>query len=326
MNIELLSSLLNRLMISHDRVTLPGMGSFISEVAPAYFSSAGMVINPPYRRILFRSKELWDDKILTNEYAKERGVAVASAESEIEQYVEWLKLQLRNNGHFKFPNFGTIRATTDNDFFFVAQQGIFNYIEAYGLEPVPVKKLSTLGNIERLKKRRVRNFFKHPPIFPTLTDVEDLFADLDNGALQHEEIEEVESLDQNMVEQYKKQFEAVERVEGGSNLVEAEGGNVSDSDLIEAEEGNVSDSDFVEADESVEGEREQIEPKEGELSVEVVKSRRESSLISKVIIILSIIFLLLLLVILLHHYREELQPFLEKILYSREERELLKLL
>ena len=45
-------------------VSLPGMGGFIAELAPSVFSDRATVIHPPYRRILFRTSEVWNDGVL----------------------------------------------------------------------------------------------------------------------------------------------------------------------------------------------------------------------------------------------------------------------
>ena len=48
--------MVKELILDNDRVALPGLGSFVAEVVPSTFSDKGYTINPPYRRLHFRSK------------------------------------------------------------------------------------------------------------------------------------------------------------------------------------------------------------------------------------------------------------------------------
>lgn len=310
MNLELLSSILNKLTLHHERVSLPGLGSFVGEVAPAYFSLAGKAINPPYRRILFRSKELHNDGLLTECYAKELEISREVAEEKLHQFAEWLKIELSEKQHFKFPNFGTIRATADNDYYFVAQQGIFNYIEAFGLEPVTVSHLTPRGKIERLRGRRVRNFFKIKPTFPTLPAPKELSAALSDEELSEEQINI--DIDEQSVVQELEGSETITLVE---NIIEED--IVAEeiiSDKIVAEE--IDSSDTVIEDKPEEDAQDSFVPPQ-------LKESKNSTF-KIVVITLSIIFAILVIIILLHHFREELHPLLEKILYNKEERELLR--
>ena len=63
MDISLLSRMVKELVLKNDRVSLPGLGVFACEYVPASFSDKGFVINPPYRRVFFRSRKE-DDGIL----------------------------------------------------------------------------------------------------------------------------------------------------------------------------------------------------------------------------------------------------------------------
>ena len=55
MDIDLLSKMVKELILDNDKVSLPGLGAFVAEVVPATFSDKGYTVNPPYRRLSFRS-------------------------------------------------------------------------------------------------------------------------------------------------------------------------------------------------------------------------------------------------------------------------------
>ena len=56
MDIDLLSKMVKELILDDDKVVLPGLGCFVAEIVPAYFSDKGYTINPPYRKLYFRAR------------------------------------------------------------------------------------------------------------------------------------------------------------------------------------------------------------------------------------------------------------------------------
>ena len=90
MNIDLLSKMVRELILDHDRVTLPGLGTFVAELVPASFSDKGYTINPPYRRLSFRpSKE--EDNLLANLYSRSNNVDEDVAQRIIADFVGEMK-------------------------------------------------------------------------------------------------------------------------------------------------------------------------------------------------------------------------------------------
>jgi nucleoid DNA-binding protein/preprotein translocase subunit SecG len=163
MDLDLFSGIIRKLILVHDRVSLPGMGSFIAETAPSVFSDRAMVIHPPFRRILFRPGEIWNDGILEDAYAREFSLDDDVARKEIAEFVSYLKGELNTHKSVRIPEFGTMRATEQNDYFFVAEKGLFNYLETFGLEPLNIKILPKKGEIETHTKNAVKNFFGQLP-------------------------------------------------------------------------------------------------------------------------------------------------------------------
>ena len=86
MDVLLLSRMIKELVLENDRVSLPGLGVFVCEYVPASFSDKGFVINPPYKRIYFRSKKE-DDGLLVSFYAGKNGVDMDVAEKFVEDAV-----------------------------------------------------------------------------------------------------------------------------------------------------------------------------------------------------------------------------------------------
>ena len=138
MDIDLLSKMVKELILDNDRVVLPGLGSFVAEIVPATFSDKGYTINPPYRKLYFRSKPDEGSDLIPF-YAKSNSVSEEIAEKVIVDFVSELKTILFHRKTVIFPGLGRLRATKENNVFFVADEDLDIYPEGFGLEPISLK-------------------------------------------------------------------------------------------------------------------------------------------------------------------------------------------
>ena len=138
MDIDLLSKMVKELILDNDRVALPGLGSFVAEVVPSTFSDKGYTINPPYRRLYFRSKPD-EGRELAEFYASTNKVEEDMAERIIKDFVSELKSVLHAKKTVVFPGLGRLRATKENNVFFVADEDLDIYPAGFGLEPISLK-------------------------------------------------------------------------------------------------------------------------------------------------------------------------------------------
>ena len=138
MDIDLLSKMVKELILDNDRVALPGLGSFVAEIVPSTFSDKGYTINPPYRRLYFRSRPDQGDE-LTKLYAKANSIEMEIADRIIKDFVTELKTILFTKKTVIFPGLGRLRATKENAVFFVADEDLDIYPAGFGLEPISLK-------------------------------------------------------------------------------------------------------------------------------------------------------------------------------------------
>lgn len=138
MDIDLLSKMVKELILDNERVVLPGLGSFVAEIVPATFSDKGYTINPPYRKLYFRSKPDEGSDLIPF-YAKSNSVSEEIAEKVIVDFVAGLKTVLFQKKTVIFPGLGRLRATKENNVFFVADEDLDIYPEGFGLEPISLK-------------------------------------------------------------------------------------------------------------------------------------------------------------------------------------------
>ena len=138
MDIDLLSKMVKELILDNDKVVLPGLGAFVAEMVPSTFSDKGYTINPPYRRLYFRSKPDEGD-LLANFYASSNGVDFYVADKAVRDFISELKSILYVKKTIIFPGLGRMRATKENAVFFVADEELDIYPEGLGLEPISLK-------------------------------------------------------------------------------------------------------------------------------------------------------------------------------------------
>ncbi|MBO4427173.1 MAG: hypothetical protein J5771_01630 [Bacteroidales bacterium] len=138
MDIGLLSKMLHELLLGNDKVGLPGMGSFIAELVPATFTDKGYAINPPYRRVVFLPGP-GDDGLLAAHLARIAGISEAQALEVLQKYLAELKAELIDRKTVVFPGLGRLRATRQNNFFFICDEDLDIYPEGFGLQSVSLK-------------------------------------------------------------------------------------------------------------------------------------------------------------------------------------------
>ncbi len=139
MDIDLLSKMVKEVVMDHDSVTLPGLGSFVTEIVPATFTDRGYTILPPYRRLFFSPKQE-NDKLLVEIYMKSNpGASESDATRILVEFLQEMKEVLKVRKTIIFPGLGRLRATKENNFFFVADEDLDIYPAGFGLQPISLK-------------------------------------------------------------------------------------------------------------------------------------------------------------------------------------------
>lgn len=138
MDIDLLSKMVKEIILDNDRVVLPGLGCFVAELVPSTFSDKGYTINPPYRKLYFRSRPDQGDE-LVKFYAASNKIEMEMADRIITDFVSELRSVLHVKKTVVFPGLGRLRATKENNVFFVADVDLDIYPDGFGLEPISLK-------------------------------------------------------------------------------------------------------------------------------------------------------------------------------------------
>ena len=139
MDIDLLAKMIRDVVLEKDEVALPGLGVFVAEFVPASFSDKGFTINPPYKRLTFRQEVNAGDDTLIRMYAEANNIGEDAAARIVNDFLSGLKDILMVRKAVVFPELGKLRATRENNFFFIADENLDIYPEGFGLEPVSLK-------------------------------------------------------------------------------------------------------------------------------------------------------------------------------------------
>lgn len=140
MDVELLSRIIRELIIDHDEVALPQVGTFVAEMVPASFSDRGYTVNPPYRRLSFVQRP-GSDTLLVDFYAKANGMDLRMAESYLGDFLSELRKVLEERKVIVLPGLGRLRATRENALFFVPEEDLDIYPDGFGLKSVSLKHI-----------------------------------------------------------------------------------------------------------------------------------------------------------------------------------------
>lgn len=136
----MLCDTLKELISRYDVVNVPSLGTFYAEDMPATFSDRGTSINPPYRKISFRESYVDDGNLLLN--ALHQRSSDNNVENHLLQLLDDFKSTLLLSRFELFGDFGTMKANTRGQIFFVLNPDINLCNEATGLVAVPIKAVS----------------------------------------------------------------------------------------------------------------------------------------------------------------------------------------
>ena len=139
MDIDLFSEIVKGLILDNDEVTLPDLGTFVSEVMPSVFSDKGYTINPPYRKLSFRQRGSGNESMLAEFYSNVNGTDLETSKRILGEFISGLRTTLQTKKVVIFPGLGRLRATKENTFFFIADEDLDIYPYGVGLEPVSLK-------------------------------------------------------------------------------------------------------------------------------------------------------------------------------------------
>ena len=142
MTIESFTSCLEEFIMEHDRLLVPGLGSFTAGLQAATISDNGFTINPPYRKLEFIYGE--DLGIGENEqydylYSIKEKMDLEKVREELAEIISEIKREVEANSLVELPGLGKLRSLGDGHLLFVMDKDAQIYPEGFALSSVSLK-------------------------------------------------------------------------------------------------------------------------------------------------------------------------------------------
>lgn len=160
MDLQQLSNYLRELLIDNDRVSLFGIGSFVAENAPAFFSGDGKTLFPPSRKLTFRQQESWDDGMIAYLHQRKTSRDLADVQRELADYAKQLRMELQVKKSLLIPTIGELKETKEGNIYFVVDAQLDIDTEGVGLQTIPVRVLDQNRAAVRERARQMQELLK----------------------------------------------------------------------------------------------------------------------------------------------------------------------
>lgn len=131
--VSIISVLLHRLLCTHNRVSLPGLGAFMVNLTSASLIKGGRAMLPPSRSITFSATETWNDGLLEQALAKDQEYTPEGAQKQIAAFSQKLIEQLTAGRRIEFPELGIMRMTADKEWRFTPFETADVDADSFGL-------------------------------------------------------------------------------------------------------------------------------------------------------------------------------------------------
>ena len=288
-----MSKMIKELILENDRVVLPGLGCFVAEMVPATFSDKGYTINPPYRRLSFRARPDMGDELI-DFYVEANGLDREVACRILGEFIRELRQIIFSKKVVVLPGLGRLRATKENNLFFIPDEDLDIYPAGLGLEPISLK-----SHVETPQE-----------VSAAISGLKSIMAEVAEGVKADDAAAE-EEVAEKVAEEVAE--ETVEEVVD----------EVTEEEVLAEDEAEVAEEETAEEDKaSEEDTEEEIEEKVEDTEVAIEKPKRSAG--RKVLIALGVLLAVAAVLLGVYVGLSRLKPeIFDSILYSAEELEIL---
>ena len=156
-----LSKFISELLLEHDCVTVPGLGSFLGNFKSAHYDLENEKFYPPSKQISFNSQIKANDGLLAKFISEKSGLNYDDSLKEIHQEVLKITLNLKKESVL-LKDIGELNLNKEENIVFTPLQ-IKNFLkDSFGLSPIFIKELiqeNSLNEKEIVLKPKVRSKF-----------------------------------------------------------------------------------------------------------------------------------------------------------------------
>ena len=156
-----LSKFISELLLEHDCVTVPGLGSFLGNFKSAHYDLENEKFYPPSKQISFNSQIKANDGLLAKFISEKSGLNYDDSLKEIHQEVLKITLNLKKESVL-LKDIGELNLNKEENIVFNPLQTKNFLKDSFGLSPIFIKELTqekSLNEKEIVLKPKVRSKF-----------------------------------------------------------------------------------------------------------------------------------------------------------------------
>jgi len=132
---------IEKLVLKHECVIIPGLGAFITNYFPAEIIPQQLSIQPPARKLVFNSLLNTNDGLLAHYLSQRMNVSYKTSLQLLELFVIYCQRDLAEGKQIAFGNLGILDRNNHNKLEFYPNTNV-NYSEdAFGLKPLTLKQI-----------------------------------------------------------------------------------------------------------------------------------------------------------------------------------------
>ena len=156
-----LSKFISELLLDHDCVTVPGLGSFLGNFKSAHYDLENEKFYPPSKQISFNSQIKANDGLLAKFISEKSGLNYDDSLKEIHQEVLKIALNLKKESVL-LKDIGELNLNKEENIVFTPLKTKNFLKDSFGLSPIFIKELTqenSLNKKEIVLKPKVRSKF-----------------------------------------------------------------------------------------------------------------------------------------------------------------------
>ena len=156
-----LSKFISELLLEHDCVTVPGLGSFLGNFKSAHYDLENEKFYPPSKQISFNSQIKANDGLLAKFISEKSGLNYDDSLKEIHQEVLKITLNLKKESVL-LKDIGELNLNKEENIIFTPLQTKNFLKDSFGLSPIFIKELTqenSLNKKEIVLKSKLRSKF-----------------------------------------------------------------------------------------------------------------------------------------------------------------------
>lgn len=135
---------IERLLLAHDCVIVPGLGGFVLQAVPAAYSAEEHIFTPMRKSLLFNSTLKHQDGLLAESYMKAYNVNYSKAVEMLGEDVDTLRRRFSESGQIDMGSIGILHKGSEGQYVFTPSEDNLLNVSAYGLPSFYLTPLSLL--------------------------------------------------------------------------------------------------------------------------------------------------------------------------------------